>query len=52
MTTTTQSVRDQAFLPLHSDIPQGVTMRQWRRRRRRHRAGAARLLRRPRPTRL
>jgi hypothetical protein len=30
MTATTQTVRDQAFLPLVSDIPDGVTLAQYR----------------------
>jgi hypothetical protein len=30
MTATTQTVRDQAFLPLESDIPQGMTLAQYR----------------------
>jgi len=30
MTPTTQTVRDQAFLPLFSDIPDGMTIRQYR----------------------
>jgi hypothetical protein len=33
MTDTTQTVRDQAFLPLFSDIPDGVTISQYRARR-------------------
>jgi hypothetical protein len=35
MTETTQAIRDQAFLPLSSDIPEGVTLRQYRLQRRR-----------------
>jgi hypothetical protein len=39
MTETTQAIRDQAFLPLSSDIPEGVTLGQYRlQRRRRHRS--------------
>jgi hypothetical protein len=30
MTTTTQTVRDQAFLPLECDIPDGMTLAQYR----------------------
>jgi hypothetical protein len=30
MTKTTQSIRSQAFLPLTADIPEGVTLRQYR----------------------
>ncbi len=30
MTDTTQAIRDQAFLPLVSDIPEGLTLRQYR----------------------
>jgi hypothetical protein len=30
MTKTTQSIRSQAFLPLSADIPEGVTLRQYR----------------------
>jgi hypothetical protein len=30
MTETTQAIRDQAFLPLSSDIPEGVTLREYR----------------------
>jgi hypothetical protein len=30
MTKTTQSIRNQAFLPLTADIPEGVTLRQYR----------------------
>jgi hypothetical protein len=30
MTNTTQSIRNQAFLPLTADIPEGVTLRQYR----------------------
>jgi hypothetical protein len=30
MTNTTQSIRSQAFLPLSADIPEGVTLRQYR----------------------
>jgi hypothetical protein len=30
MTETTQAVRNQAFLPLTGDIPEGVTLRQYR----------------------
>jgi hypothetical protein len=37
MTETTQAIRDQAFLPLSSDIPEGVTLGQYRRERRRRR---------------
>jgi hypothetical protein len=33
MTATTQQIRDQAFLPVSSDIPAGVTIRQYRARR-------------------
>jgi hypothetical protein len=37
MTETTQAIRDQAFLPLAGDIPEGVTLRQYRLQRRRRR---------------
>ena len=30
MTNTTQSIRNQAFLPLSADIPDGLTIRQYR----------------------
>jgi hypothetical protein len=30
MTATTQTVRDQAFLPLECDIPEGMTLAQYR----------------------
>jgi hypothetical protein len=30
MTETTQAIRDQAFLPMASDIPEGLTLRQYR----------------------
>jgi hypothetical protein len=30
MTNTNQSIRNQAFLPLTADIPEGVTLRQYR----------------------
>ena len=30
MTETTQAVRNQAFLPLTGDIPEGLTLRQYR----------------------
>ena len=30
MTNTTQSIRNQAFLPVTADIPEGVTLRQYR----------------------
>jgi hypothetical protein len=30
MTDTTQSIRNQAFLPLSADIPDGLTIRQYR----------------------
>jgi hypothetical protein len=30
MTKTTQSIRNQAFLPLTADIPEGVTLHQYR----------------------
>jgi hypothetical protein len=47
MTKTTQSIRNQAFLPLTADIPEGVTIRQYRSERprpqRRGRRGRARL---------
>lgn len=33
MTNTTQAIRNQAFLPLSADIPEGVTLRQYRRER-------------------
>jgi hypothetical protein len=33
MTATTQTVRDQAFLPIEADIPQGLTLAQYRARR-------------------
>jgi hypothetical protein len=38
MSETTQTVRDQAFLPLFSDIPDGVTLAQYRAGRTRPRA--------------
>jgi hypothetical protein len=34
MTPTTQTVRDQGFLPLHCDVPEGQTLREWSARRR------------------
>ena len=37
MTETTQTIRDQAFLPLSSDIPEGLTLRQYRAERSRRR---------------
>ena len=30
MSETTQAIRDQSFLPMSSDIPEGVTLRQYR----------------------
>jgi hypothetical protein len=33
MTATTQSVRDQGFLPVECDIPDGMTLREYRARR-------------------
>jgi hypothetical protein len=42
MTGTTKTVREQAFLPLSSDIPAGVTLRQYRSQRSRRRAVAQR----------
>jgi hypothetical protein len=30
MTETTQAIRNQAFLPLTGDIPEGLTLRQYR----------------------
>ena len=42
MTETTQTVRDQAFLPLSSDIPDGLTIRQYRSERSRRTARAER----------
>ena len=35
MTETTQAIRNQAFLPLTADIPEGLTIRQYRSGRRR-----------------
>ena len=35
MTETTQAIRSQAFLPLTADIPEGLTIRQYRSDRRR-----------------
>ena len=47
MRETNQAIRDQAFLPLNGDIPEGVTLRQYRserpRRPRRGWRGRARL---------
>jgi hypothetical protein len=43
MTETTQAIRDQAFLPVLSDIPEGLTLRQYRNGRRRRIARARRL---------
>ena len=49
MTNTTQSIRTQAFLPLTADIPEGLTIREYRSERprpqpqRRGRRGRARL---------
>jgi hypothetical protein len=37
MTDTTQAIREQAFLPLVSDIPEGLTLRQYRSERSRRR---------------
>jgi hypothetical protein len=49
MTPTTQTVRDQGFLPLQCDVPEGLTLREWSSRRRRaDGAGRRRLLRRDR----
>ena len=42
MTETTQTVRDQAFLPLSSDIPDGLTIREYRSERSRRAARPAR----------
>jgi hypothetical protein len=42
MTATTQTVRDRAFLPLSSDIPEGLTITQYRVRRSRAAARARR----------
>jgi hypothetical protein len=36
MTATTETVREQGFLPLECDVPDGLTLREWRARRRRH----------------
>ncbi|MET0207366.1 MAG: hypothetical protein ABW228_09335 [Thermoleophilaceae bacterium] len=36
MTATTETVRAQGFLPLECDVPDGLTLREWRARRRRH----------------
>ncbi|HZC13792.1 MAG TPA: hypothetical protein VE270_07220 [Thermoleophilaceae bacterium] len=48
MTAVTEKVRDQGFLPLESDVPDGLTLRDWRGRRRRRvtRSRTRRLLRR------
>ena len=35
MTATTETVREQAFLPVEGDVPDGLTLREWRARRRR-----------------
>jgi hypothetical protein len=35
MTAITETVREQAFLPLECDVPDGQTLREWRGRRRR-----------------
>jgi hypothetical protein len=35
MTETTQAIRNQAFLPMTADIPEGLTLRQYRSERRR-----------------
>jgi len=47
MSDTTQAIRSQAFLPLTGDIPEGLTIRQYRterpRPRRRGRRGRSRL---------
>jgi hypothetical protein len=47
MTETTQAIRNQAFLPLTGDIPEGLTLRQYRAERprpqRRGRRGRSRL---------
>jgi hypothetical protein len=51
MTETTQAIRDQAFLPLVSDIPEGLTLRQYRSERSRRRARAWRRPRARRPLR-
>jgi hypothetical protein len=52
MTETTQAIRDQAFLPLSSDIPEGLTLRQYRTvRPRRQRRSRRLLFRIPRPLR-
>jgi hypothetical protein len=42
MTATTQTVRDQGFLPLECDIPDGMTLGQYRARRLRPRRRLAR----------
>jgi hypothetical protein len=42
MTDTTQAIRDQAFLPLVSDIPDGLTLRQYRAGRSRRRPSSRR----------
>ena len=33
MTATTETVREQGFLPLECDVPDGLTLREWRARR-------------------
>jgi hypothetical protein len=43
MTETTKAIRDQAFLPVLSDIPEGLTIRQYRSVRSRRGARARRL---------
>ena len=45
MTETTQTVREQAFLPLACDVPQGMTLAQYRARRPRPVRSRRRLLR-------
>jgi len=42
MTATTQTVRDQGFLPLQCDVPDGLTLREWSSSRRRRADGSAR----------
>jgi hypothetical protein len=42
MTATTENVREQGFLPVEGDVPDGLTLREWRARRRRHTGRARR----------
>jgi hypothetical protein len=35
MSATTETVREQAFLPVDGDVPDGLTLREWSARRRR-----------------